>query len=62
MGIELKNHGIGIRCDNLYTMWDLKLCRQKDNVSLDSRSRVSKGSCEYSLGKCLNVKIGISSQ
>ena len=36
-------------------MWDLKLCRQKDNIRVDSRSRDFKESCEYSPGKCLKI-------
>ena len=36
-------------------MWNLELCEQKDNVRVDSRSLDSKGSCEYSCGKCLKV-------
>ena len=39
-------------------MWDLEHCRQKDNLSVDGRSCDSKGSCEYSPGKCLKVDKG----
>ena len=49
MGIELKNHGTGERRDNRYTIWDLKLCRQKDYISIDSRPRVNKGSSNIHL-------------
>ena len=55
VGIELKNPWVEIPCSIHYTIWDLKLFRQKDNISVDSRSRDSKGSCEYSPGKCLKV-------
>ena len=44
LGIELRDHGTGNRQDNHYTMYGLKLCRQKDNISVDSRSRVNKKS------------------
>ena len=42
MGIELGNHGTADEHDNHYTVWGLKFCRQKDNIS---SSRVNKGSC-----------------
>ena len=62
MGIKLRNHGTGSQDDNHYTIWGLKLCRQKDNISVDSRLCVNKVNCEYPFGKCLKVKIEISSQ
>ena len=62
MRIELKNPWVEIRRTIHYTIWDLELSRQKDDISVDSKSRDSKGSCECSRGKCLKVKIGISSQ
>ena len=62
MGIELRIHGTQKQGDNHYTIRSLKISRQKDNISVDSRSRVNKGNCEYSLGKYLKEKIRIYSQ
>ena len=61
MGIERRNHERGNGRDNHYTIRGLKLRRQKDNIRVDSRSRVNKGNCEYSHGNFLKVKIVISS-
>ena len=46
---------VGIRRSNHYTVWYFKLCQQKDNIRVDSRSLDSKGSCKYLPGKCLKV-------
>ena len=35
---------VGFRLFIHYTKWDLELCRQKDNVRVDSRTLDSKGS------------------
>ena len=32
MGIELRNHGTADERDNHYTIWGLKICRQKDII------------------------------
>ena len=41
MRIELWSHGTAIQRHNHHTIRDLKLCRQKDNISID-RSRVTE--------------------
>ena len=41
-----EDQGTGVQRHNHHTIWNLKLWRQKDDVSVDSRSRISKGNYE----------------
>ena len=47
MRIELRNPWVENQPAIHYTIWDLVLFRQKDNISVDSKSHDTKGSCEY---------------